>query len=137
MILALVVAGALEVGMHIVGGAGQEKQTRIIEDVTPQEAFVLVKDNQGNPDFVILDVRTPEEFAGGYIENAVNLDYHSETFRDELGELDRHKTYLVYCHGGNRSGKALSIMDELGFREAYNMSGGIAEWKAAELPTTK
>ncbi len=114
-----------------------ETPTRIIENVTPQEASTLIQDNQNNPDFVILDVRTSEEFGDGHIQDAINLDYYSETFRDELNKLDKDKRYLIYCRSGNRSGKALNIMEELNFREVYNMSGGILEWEAEGLPTTK
>ena len=113
------------------------QETQIIENITPPEAFTLIQDNQNNPDFVIFDVRTPEEFADGHIENAINLDYYSETFGDELNKLDKKKTYLIYCRSGNRSGKALNIMATLNFREVYNMSGGILEWEAAGLPTTE
>jgi len=120
--------------MPISGCVGQETPAQIIEDITPQEAFALIQDNQNNPDFVIIDVRTPEEFAEGHIENAVNLDYYSETFRDELNKLDKNKTYLIYCRSGRRSSNALSVMEELGFREAYNVLGGIIEWKAEGLP---
>ena len=111
--------------------------TRLIEDITPQEAFTLIQENQTNPDFVIIDVRTPEEFTQEYIENALNLNYHSETFQDELNQLDKSKTYLIYCQSGNRSRNALNIMAELNFKEAYNMLGGIAEWKKEGLPTVK
>ena len=79
----------------------------------------------------------PKELAGGYIENVLNIDFYSETFRDELDKLDKDKTYLIYCRSGNRSGKALDIMAELNFREAYNMLGGIIEWNAEGLPTVK
>jgi len=112
----------------------QETPTQIIEDITPQEAFTLIQENQDNPDFVIIDVRTPEEFAEEHIENAINLDYRSETFQDELNILDKNKTYLIYCRSGGRSGNALAIMAELDFWEVYNMSGGINQWKAEELP---
>jgi len=132
-LLVLLVIGVVSTG----GCFGQETPTQIIEDITPQEAFTLIQDNQNNPDFIILDVRTPEEFADGHIENAINLDYYSETFGDELNKLDKNKTYLVYCRSGRRSRNALDIMEELNFREAYNMSGGIIEWKAEGLPTTK
>jgi len=120
--------------MPISGCVGQETPAQIIEDITPQEAFALIQDNQNNPDFVIIDVRTPEEFAEGHIENAVNLDYYSETFRDEVNKLDKNKRYLIYCRSGRRSSNALSVMEELGFREAYNVLGGIIEWKAEGLP---
>jgi len=108
---------------------------QIIEDITPQEASALIQDNRDNPDFVIIDVRTPEEFAEEHIEDAINLDYYSETFQDELDTLDRDKTYLIYCRSGVRSRNALDIMAELDFGEAYNMTGGIIQWVEEELPT--
>jgi len=112
-------------------------QTPIIESITPKEAYTLIQNNKGNPNFVILDVRTPAEFADEHIENAVNLDFYSENFRDDLNKLDKSNTYIVYCRTGSRSGKSLEIMKELGFREVYNISGGIVGWKAEGLPTTK
>jgi len=134
---------SLIIGVILTGGCvctetvPPNQETQIIEHITPPEAFTLIQDNQNNPDFVILDVRTPEEFADGYIENAINLDYYSETFRDELNKLDRNKTHLVYCRSGKRSSNALNIMKELNFREAYNMLGGIIEWQAEGFPITK
>jgi len=113
----------------------RETPPQIIEDITPQEAFALIQDNQDNPDFIIIDVRTPEEFAEEHIEDAINLDYYSETFQDELDKLDRDKTYLIYCRSGGRSGNALDIMAGLDFEEAYNMTGGINGWLAEGLPT--
>ena len=137
--MTLLLSLLLVIGVVLMGGcAGGEIETptQIIEDITPQEAFALIQDNQNNPDFVILDVRTPEEFAEEHIEKAVNLDYYSETFPEVLNLLDKNKTYLVYCKVGGRSGNALDIMAELNFREAYNI-GGIIDWKAAGLPTAK
>ena len=142
-LMLLVLLVSLVIGVVLTGGcAGSETvtpetSTQIIEDVTPQEAFTLTQGNKDNPDFIIIDVRTPEEFADGYIENAINIDYYSETFRDELNRLDKSQTYLIYCRSGNRSGKALNIMAELNFREVYNMLGGIVAWEAEGLPTTK
>ncbi|MBM4433356.1 MAG: rhodanese-like domain-containing protein [Chloroflexi bacterium] len=115
----------------------QQAPTQIIENISPQEAFTLIQENQDNADFAIIDVRTPGEFAEEHIENAVNIDFNSENFRDELDKLDRNKTYLIYCRSGNRSGKALEVMEKVDFREVYNMSGGITEWKAEGLPTVK
>jgi len=141
----LVLSVSLVVGVILTGACAgeeieapiQETPTQIIEDITPQEAFTLIQNNRNNPDFVIIDVRTPEEFAEGYIENAVSLDFYAETFRDELDSLDNNKTYLIYCRSGRRSANALNIMAELNFREAYNMLGGINQWKAEGLPTVK
>ncbi len=143
--LLLMLSASLVTAVALVAGCAggetitpaEETATQIIEDITPQEAFTLMQDNEGNPSFVILDVRTAEEFASGYIENAINIDYYSDTFRDELNNLDKDKSYLIYCHSGNRSGKALDIMAELGFKEVYNMLGGMIAWNAEGLPTVK
>ena len=128
----------LALGLVLVAGCIQaepETQAQIIEDITPEEAFALIENNRGNSDFAILDVRTPEEFADGYIEGAINLDYQAENFSGELSKLDKNKTYLVYCRSGKRSAGALNIMAELGFREVYNMTGGIIDWEEAGLAT--
>ena len=106
----------------------------IIKDITTQEAYALIEEN---PDLIIIDVRTPEEFAQEHLENAINIDSYSDTFRDELDNLDKDKTYLIYCAVGGRSADALAIMQELGFMEAYNMLGGINQWKQDGLPTTQ
>jgi len=110
----------------------QPPPAQIIEDITPQEAFALIQNNQNNPDFII-DVRTPEEFAEGYIKDAINIDFYAETFRDELDKLDKNKTYLIYCRSGRRSGNALDMMAELNFREVYNILGGFNRWQAEGL----
>ncbi len=131
-----VLSALLAIGLVVVGGcAGTEAPAQIIEDVTPQEAFTLIQESQNNPEFVILDVRTPEEFADGHIENAIIIDYYSETFRDDVNKLDKNKMYLIYCRSGNRSGSALNIMEELNFSEVYNMTGGIIQWNNEGLPT--
>ena len=137
--------GALIIGISLTSGCIQaetytakpETQIQITENITPEEAYILIQENKDNPNFVILDVRTPEEFLGEYIENAINLDYYSDTFRDDLDKLDKNKTYLIYCRSGRRSENALNIMEELDFKEVYNMLGGITKWKSEGLPTTK
>ena len=132
----LALSVSLVVGVTLTGGCVRD-ETATIEEFTPQEAFTLIQNNQNNPDFVIIDVRTLQEFAEGHIENATNIDFYSETFRDTLNTLDKNKTYLIYCKVGGRSRKALDIMAELNFREAYNMLGGIVQWQAEGLPTVK
>ena len=135
-LIVLTLSVSLVIGVALMGGCVGDG-TATIEDITPQEAFTLIQNNQDNPDFVIIDVRTPEEFADGHIENASNIDFYSDTFRDELDNLDKNKTYFIYCRSGGRSGNALNIMAELDFTEVYNMSGGIIAWDAEELPTVK
>ena len=117
----------------------QETPAQIILDITPQQAFDLIQENQDNPDFIIIDVQAPKYFAGGHIENALNIDYFSETFQDELDTLDKNKTYLVYytCRCGEVDTKTLRLMKKLNFREAYNILGGLVRWKSAGFPTVK
>ncbi|MEM4250507.1 MAG: rhodanese-like domain-containing protein, partial [Candidatus Bathyarchaeia archaeon] len=112
--------------------------------ISPSEAYDLIMENKDNPDFIILDVRSPEEYATGHIEGAVNIDFYidertnnSRTFREELGKLDRNKKYLVYCLVDIRSRVASEIMEHLGFVEVYDMAGGILQWKAEGLPTVQ
>ncbi len=129
----------LVTGFIVTGCAGTESaappetSSQIIKDIAPQEAVALIQDNQNNPDFIILDVRTPEEFTEGIIKNAINIDYYSESFRDELDQLDKNQTYLIYCRSGARSGKSRDIMAELNFREVYNILGGFIRWQAEGL----
>ena len=79
---------------------------------------------------VILDVRTPEEVAQGMIPNAMAIDiYKGQGFIDEIEKLDKTKTYYVYCRSGARSGQACSVMNQLGFKNAYNLTGGFMEWQ--------
>ena len=114
-----------------------ESKTQVIQNITPEEAHVLIQKNKDNPDLVVLDVRTPEEFAEGHIKNAINLNYYSESFRDDLDKLDKDKTYITHCRSGGRSGKTIDMMKELGFEEVYNMTGGIVGWEEKGFPTTK
>jgi len=123
--------------LPLMNSSDLETQIQIIENITPKEAYILIQENKDNPNFVVLDVRTPEEFSAGHLDNAVNLGYYSNTFRNDLDKLDKNKTYLIYCRSGRRSENALNIMKELDFREAYNMLGGINNWKAKGFATTK
>ena len=79
---------------------------------------------------VVLDVRTEDEYNEGFIPGAVNLDiYKGQGFIYKLEELDKSKHYFVYCRSGARSQQACSIMSELGFPNAFNLIGGILDWK--------
>lgn len=78
----------------------------------------------------ILDVRTPEEVADGYIPNSTNIDiYLGQGFLDEIGKLDKSKNFYVYCRSGNRSGQACAIMKSIGIANAYNLEGGFMNWE--------
>jgi thioredoxin 1 len=88
------------------------------------------------PDAVILDVRTPGEYNGGYIANAVNINYNDPSFEREITKLDKNKTYLLYCLSGKRSGSAMDYMLKNGFKNVSNLDGGILAWQSVNLPVT-
>ncbi|MFH1032007.1 MAG: rhodanese-like domain-containing protein [Chloroflexota bacterium] len=108
-----------------------------IRDVTSQEAFNLIKENKGNPNFIILDVRTAAEFDSGHIAGAINIDVNFSSFPEEIKKLNTVNTYLVYCRSGNRSRKALTIMEELRFTSIYHLANGITEWINSGLPVVQ
>jgi phage shock protein E len=86
---------------------------------------------------VTLDVRTPAEFAEGYIEGARLIDFQSGNFENEIATLDKNVTYAVYCRSGNRSGQAVKVMQDAGFINVFNMNGGVIDWANAGLPLVK
>jgi len=110
---------------------------QVVKDITSTESYGLIQANAGNRDFIIIDVRTPEEYNGGHIENAVNVNYNSGNFSDEINRFYNDRTYIIYCRTGARSTGARDIMKELGFQKIYNMDGGIMDWIAKGLPVVK
>ncbi|GAA0879776.1 hypothetical protein GCM10009119_27450 [Algoriphagus jejuensis] len=80
------------------------------------------------PDSVLIDVRSAGEFASRKIPGALNLDVRLPDFKNQVRNLPKNKTYLLYCQGGNRSKQACAIMAEYGFETVKNLSGGITRW---------
>ena len=113
-----------------------EKQ--IVKQMSPLECRDLVERFSG-PSFldtstdskclVILDVRTPQEYASGHLNGSINLDFKSPSFSDLIARLDRDKAYLLYCRTGRRSARAVMLMKSLGFKELYNLTKGIEQWQ--------
>lgn len=100
----------------------------LAKDITVAQASELIEGNHG---LIILDVRTPEEFQEGHLDGAINIDFKAANFNSEIAKLDTGKPYLVYCRSGKRSAGAMEVMKGAGFREIYNMEGGILAWEAA------
>jgi rhodanese-related sulfurtransferase len=83
---------------------------------------------------VTLDVRTPGEFMTGHIQGAQNIDFESGSFESQIESLDKNGTYAVYCRSGNRSGQAVKVMQDAGFKNIYNLDGGVIDWANSGLP---
>jgi thioredoxin 1 len=86
------------------------------------------------PSAPLLDVRTPGEFSKEHLPNAINIDWNGSDFDKQIATLDRSKPVLVYCLSGARSAAAAAKMRGDGFKEVYELQGGIMKWKAASLP---
>ena len=89
-----------------------------------------IKNQQSEPESVILDVRTPEEYQAGHIPNAKLINIQSpHEFMNKLSKLDASKKYYVYCRSGARSAQACQLLKQQGISDCYNLLGGIIEWK--------
>lgn len=110
----------------------QTTQTRKeIAQVSVNEAERAIEEK--NAQFI--DVRTPEEYAGGHAAGAKNLPL--DTLDAELTKLDKDKPVYVICQTGRRSQKGSEILQKAGFKDIYNVTGGTSEWTNAKLPTEK
>jgi rhodanese-related sulfurtransferase len=86
------------------------------------------------PGTVVLDVRTPAEFASGHLPQAKNIDIEGSDFAAKIAALDKSTTYAVYCRSGNRSGVAMEQMAAAQFTHVYDLAGGIGAWQTMGGP---
>jgi len=110
-------------------GCGKNQGTK-----TSLEAKDFKEKIENTSNAIILDVRTPEEFAEGHLANAQNIDWNAAESEQTLSSLDPTKAYFVYCLSGGRSASAANYLREKGFKEVYELSGGMMKWRAASLP---
>lgn len=78
---------------------------------------------------IILDVRTADEYQSGHIQDAILMDYYKNDFKQQLSKLDKNKPVFVYCASGGRSGSASDILSDMGFKQVYDLKGGMNAWK--------
>lgn len=98
------------------------------------EAFASAMTEPGT---VLIDVRTPAEYAAGHIDGALLIDIASPEFATQIGKLDKSKKYALYCRSDNRSGQAMKLMRDSGFGFVYHLGGGIGAWQAAGKPLVR
>lgn len=82
----------------------------------------------------LVDVRTPEEFNGGHLKNAQNININGDDFETSINKLDKNNPVFVYCLAGGRSASAATYFSKQGFKTVYDMQGGITKWNAANKP---
>ena len=93
-------------------------------NIISESDFVEIQDS----DYTLIDVRTQDEFDLGHIDSAINLDFYSETFQNDILSLPKNETIVLYCRTNNRSSKTANILKENGFKEISVLEGGITEW---------
>jgi rhodanese-related sulfurtransferase len=102
--------------------------------LAPADAVKVLADPPAG--LVVLDVRTPAEFAAGHLAEAIDIDINDPSFAAGIAALDPNATYFVYCRTGHRSAAAVAHMQQLGFKSIYELDGGITAWQSAGLPTS-
>lgn len=122
------VAGITIASCQQKGGTANNAQTDAGGEVAVDKFESLLV---ATPNAYIIDVRTPGEYAEGFVKNAINIDVNSSSFEAEIQKLDTSKTVFVYCLAGSRSASAANYMRQIGFKTVYEMQGGILKWKNA------
>lgn len=107
----------------IFGVMGQENDTYKVLDVQTFKDSIATKKVQ------LIDVRTPEEYKEGHITDAKNIDFYSKEFTAEFNKLDKDQPVYIYCRSGSRSRQAGNKLSEMGFKEIYDLKGGILNYK--------
>lgn len=112
-----------------------EANSKDAKHLLPAASFA--KKIKETPNAVVVDVRTPGEYSGGHIENAQNIDWRGNDFDAKTAKLDKTKPVFVYCQSGGRSASAVSKLKADGWKEVYELEGGIGSWKSANMPVKK
>ena len=86
--------------------------------------FLEIQDS----DYILVDVRTAEEYESGHIQDAVNFDFYSESFQNDILSLDKSSSIILYCRTQNRSTKTADYLKENGYKEITVLEGGITSW---------
>ena len=115
-------------------GSEVEASAIIAKNVAPIEFKELIDSKKEG---VVLDVRTPQEIAQGAIAGHVDMNFYAPDFKEQLKTLDKSKPVMVYCAVGGRSGSAMQLLSSMGFKEVYNLAGGIRAWQSQGMPLNK
>ncbi len=110
-----------------------------VKEVTPEEVLGL----QAGGDYLIMDVREPDEFAAGHLIGALNFPRGFLEVRADLEHYkrderlaDRNQNLVCYCGGGHRSALAAKTLQDMGFKNVLSMKEGWTGWTERALPTT-
>jgi len=123
------------------------KENKVEEpNITKSEQQIIINKKLVSADFKtniekksvqLIDVRTSKEFNEGHIKNAENIDFYDANFYTDIDKLNKDEPLYLYCRSGGRSGKAAAKLKELGFKEVYDLHGGIIDWGKNNLELVK
>jgi rhodanese-related sulfurtransferase len=105
--------------------------------LTAGQAHELIRINQSNKSFVVIDCRPYADFIKGHLEKAIHIDICNEIFLNKYDELNRESTYLIYCKSGLKSSIVYNYLKEKKFHKLYDMKGGIKHWIREGYPVVK
>ena len=106
-----------------------DKTDQVFMDISATEFKLQIESVDG----ILLDVRTPEEISGGYIENSTHVNFYDSEFERKLSLLPKDKYIYVYCQSGARSIKTAEKLIDMGQAKVFNLKGGIRSWKAKNI----
>ncbi|MGB9375485.1 MAG: rhodanese-like domain-containing protein [Jiangellales bacterium] len=119
--------------VSLVGCSSDDGGTAAVTTVGAEQLIEVAETGEAT----VIDVRTPEEFAAGHVEGALNINVESPTFADEIEALPKDQTYVVYCRSGNRSAAAAEQMADAGFTDLYDVDAGLATLAEAGVALTQ
>jgi len=99
-----------------------------LKNLSPEEFAAMA---EKHPNATVVDVRTPEEFAGGTVLGAQNMDYLGEAFWDQFEQLPEDRPILVLCRTGRRSARVCTLLKNAGLTNVYNLEGGLTAWESS------
>lgn len=124
----------------VISSCGQEKKTSVIAPDGNEVKVHLIaakQFNQGMKNQVLVDVRSPQEFKYGHIENAVNINFYTKNWLDKFANFEKSKPVYIYCRSANRSGSVARKLIATGFTQVYELENGITKWKKEGFPLVK
>jgi rhodanese-related sulfurtransferase len=111
----------------------KEREPAVVKVISPQEVYDAVYGKNANVQ--LLDVRTTEEYQASHLKNAQNICVTNDDFQEKVKKLDKNKPVYVYCKKGGRSAAAAKILSDMGFKQVYDLQGGITNWEEDGLET--
>lgn len=136
-VLALGLVGCREKADSEVSPKDAKSEATAGSESTEIKADELAEMLQAKPGLLVIDIRTPAEFAEGHIEGAINIDFLDAGFAEAVAGIDTSAPTAFHCRSGGRSGQAESVFEALPFAELYHFSGGSIAWSDAGKPMVK